>query len=222
MNRANALCLLWLGVVVALPLRAGVWQDDFSGNALAAGWGGDIGAFRLEANRLVGVSAHPILPRLAGIWVGKDWQDYTASVRVNVAKPNLAICSKGGLALARRDGSAIVFAVHTPSQQVEVFEWFTRKPLVALPMALAYDEWHTLRADVEARSIRFIVDGVEMGTLRDLDASGGIGVVVEDTMLTLFDDFRVAGETIPNGGHGEVARVSSTGRATAVWASLKR
>jgi hypothetical protein len=218
----TVICLALLLSVVCIPLRAGVWQDDFNGSALTPGWSGDVDAFRLEENRLVGVSAHPILPSLAAITVGDAWTHYTATVRVNVVKPNLAICSKGGLVLGKRNGWALVFCLHTPSKQAEVFEWFSRNLRLASPMPLEYDEWHTLRVDVEARSARFIVDRVAIGSVKDVDLSGSVGVVVEDTMLTLFDDFRVSGATIPNGGHGDVASVSPMGRLTTTWASIKR
>jgi len=211
-----------LFLVVCVPLRAGVWQDDFEGDALALGWKGDVEAFRLEGGNLVGVSAHPIAILPKSLEVGNDWTNYTATVRVNVVMPNLAICSKGGFVLGKRNGWALVFALHPPASQVEVFEWFTRNEWFASPMLLRYDEWHVLRMDVGVRSARFFVDGVEIGSVKDVDLAGSVGLVVEDTMRTLFDEFRVSGATIPNGGHGEVAAVSPAGRLTTTWARLKR
>lgn len=210
--------LAWL----SLTAWGGVWRDDFGGETLTEGWHGDVEAFRLEEGRLIGVSAHPIALVLKGITVGDRWTHYTATVRVNVVLPNLAICSKGGLVIGKRNDRAFVFVLHTPSRQVEVFEWTTRRILLEAPFPLEYDEWHTLRADVEERSAQLFVDGVKAGKVENLDLAGGVGVAVEDTMKTLFDDFRVSGATIPNGGHGEVTPIFPAGRLAAVWASLKR
>lgn len=210
--------------LVWLSLRAwgGVWHDDFGSETLTEGWNGDVEAFRLEEGRLLGVSAHPLALVPKGITVGDQWKNYTATVRVNVVMPNLAICSKGGLIIGKRDAKAFAFVVHPPSRQAEVFEWSTRRILLEVPFLLEYDEWHTLRADVEEHSAQFFVDGVRVGLVENFDLVGGVGVVVEDTMKTLFDDFRVWGPTIPNGGHGEVTSLSPAGRLAATWASLKR
>jgi len=207
---------------LVVSASAGTWRDDFAAERMSPEWTGDIAAFRQTEGELVGVSAHPVLTVPAIIEVGSDrWREFTASVRVNVVKPNLAICSKGGIVVARTKGSAVVFAIHPPSKRVEVFELYSRELLLMRQSDLPYDRWHTLRIDMNATSATFYFDGSRVGSLQLRPSSGPVGLCVEDTMDTRFDEFSVRGSTVPDyNGFGTVD-AGPDGKAAAMWGDLK-
>jgi hypothetical protein len=214
---------LWSGLA-----RSGVWQDDFSEQALAVEWRGDRSNFRLEEGRLVGASAHPLLTFLRVVEVGQGWADYTAQCRVNVVTPNLAICAKGGIVLRRPGEWGIVLAVHPPAGRLEVFRLESREPLLSVVRNVEWKRWYHLRVNAAGPNLVFSVDGQRIGQVvaeappGDFrPGEGSVGLAVEDTMQTLFDDFRVEGPRIPDGGH-RTAPVSPRGRVALRWAELKQ
>jgi len=61
--------------------------------------------------------------------------------------------------------------------------------------------WYLVRAELQGTNMSFFVDGQLIGTVTDdRSLSGAVGVAVQDTMETLFDEFSVTGPDIPSNG----------------------
>ncbi|MBM3239755.1 hypothetical protein FJZ31_26015 [Candidatus Poribacteria bacterium] len=199
---------------------AGVWQDDFEGPALGDFWRGDIDNFSLQDGKLQGRSAHPILVFPRFIEIGNDWTDYTVQCQVNVIEPNLLECSKGAFLLRYKEKEGYVFALHVATESVEVYR-FSGERLLSVQMPLQLKTWYTLRTEVQGNNFIFYVDNKHIGTLQDhLSSKGSVGLLVEDALSVLFDNFWVSGPDIPSGGHG-TASIKSWGKKAIVWAELK-
>ena len=217
-NFTFLICLVYFP---GASLHAATWQDNFDFPVMIQEWRGDLEYFTLQEEKLRGVSFHPVLPPvLRFIEVGQDWGDYVASCNINVVQPNLAICTKGALILRHKDGEGYVFALHIATQQVEVYR-LSGEMLLSVPMPLQLKTWYNVRAELQGDEFRFYVDDEQIGQFRDnRSPAGGVGLAVEDTMHTLFDDFAVTGPTIPAGGHGTTA-VDPKGKLATRWAILK-
>ncbi|MBM3240407.1 hypothetical protein FJZ31_29340 [Candidatus Poribacteria bacterium] len=199
---------------------AGIWQDDFESPILGDFWRGDIDNFSIQEGKLHGRSAHPLLVFPRFIKVGEDWTDYTVQCRVNVVQPNLLVCSKGALLLRYQEKEGYVFALHVATESVEVYR-FSGEMLLSVRMPLQLETWYTLRAEVQGDDFIFYVDNKRIGHLKDNRLSkGSVGLLVEDVLSVLFDDFRVVGPGIPSGGHGTTA-VEPQGKKAVAWAKLK-
>ena len=200
--------------------RADVWQDDFEGPALGDSWRGDIDNFSLQDGKLQGRSAYPIqvFPRF--IEVGTDWTDYIIQCQVNVVQPNLLVCSKGALLLRYKEKEGYVFALHVATESVEVYR-FSGEMLLSVDMPLQLETWYTLRVEVQGNNFIFYVDNKHIGNFQDNRSSeGSVGLLVEDALSVLFDNFWVSGPDIPSGGHG-TAFIESRGKKAIVWAEIK-
>ena len=179
---------------------AGTWSDDFSESALGSDWRGDRAYFSILDGALDGVSAEPIAPvPLHLIEVGTNWGDYTVQCRIDVVTPNLLICTKGALIL-RDDGTdGYVFALHVATQTIEVYRLSDHEMRLSQDASLELQKWYLVRAELQGTNMSFFVDGQLIGTVTDdRSLSGAVGVAVQDTMETLFDDFTVTGPGIPS------------------------
>ncbi len=199
--------LLWLLssslVLASSPVAfSGTWTDDFSGGNLGSDWQGDRQYFSIVDGALSGISASPLAPvPLHRVEVGKDWTDYTVQCRVDVVEPNLLICTKGALILRDNGTDGYVFALHVATATVEVYRLSNGEMLLSKAAPLELKRWYILRAELSGTNMSFYVDDKFMGTLADdRSLSGAVGVAVQDTMQTLFDDFAVTGPNIPNNG----------------------
>jgi hypothetical protein len=197
-----------------------VWRDDFESPASLAEWTGDSANFWIQDGLLHGRSAHPIAvtpPRT--IYIGEDWSDYVVQCKVNVHTPNLLVCSKGALAL-RQDGDGYIFALHAATQRAEVYR-SSGEVLLSVPKKIELERWYQLRAELRGDELFFYIDGERIGQLKDQRSPrGAVGLLVEDALLVLFDDFQATGPNIPNGGHGTVA-VEPAGKLAITWGKLK-
>lgn len=149
---------------------------------------------------LDGISAEPIAPvPLHQVEVGTNWGDYTLQCRIDVVTPNLLVCTKGALIL-RDDGTdGYVFALHVATQTIEVYRLSNHEMLLLQEAPLKLKTWYLVRAELQGTNMSFFVDGQLIGIVTDnRSLSGALGVAVQDTMETLFDDFTVTGPGIPS------------------------
>ncbi|MBI1924365.1 hypothetical protein HYR99_08955 [Candidatus Poribacteria bacterium] len=201
--------------------EAGIWQDDFENPASLADWHGDLANFWIQDGQLGGRSAHPIAlvpPRF--IYIGEDWSDYTIQCKVNVHTPNLLECSKGALLLRYKQSDGYIFALHAATQRVEVYRP-SGEVLLSVSRKIELEQWYVLRAELQGDEMAFYVNGEWIGRLKDQRSPrGAVGLLVEDALLVLFDDFWVTGAGIPNGGHG-MAAVEAKGKLATTWGRRK-
>ncbi len=183
---------------------AGTWSDHFSGNTLGSDWQGDRSYFSVSNGALSGFSASPIAPvPLHKVEVGTNWGDYTVQCRMNVVTPNLLVCTKGALILRDNGKDGYVFALHVATQTIEVYRLSDQEMLLSQFAALELKTWYLVRAELQGASLSFFVDGQLIGTITDARClSGAVGVGVQDTMQTIFEDFTVTGPNIPGNGLG--------------------
>jgi hypothetical protein len=181
---------------------AGTWVDHFAGSELGSDWRGDRAYFSLVDGSLDGVSASPIAPApLHRVEVGTNWGDYTVACRIEVVTPNLLVCTKGALILRDDGTNGYVFALHVATQTIEVYRLADHEMLLSQDATLALKTWYQVRAELQGSTMNFFVDNQFIGTVTDdLSLSGAVGVAVQDTQETLFDDFTITGPDIPNNG----------------------
>jgi hypothetical protein len=179
---------------------AGTWSDAFSGSVLGSDWRGDRAYFSIMDGALDGISAEPVAPvPLHQVEVGTNWGDYTVQCRIDVVTPNLLICTKGALILRDDGKDGYVFALHVATKTIEVYRLSDHEILLSQDAPLELQTWYLVRAELRGTNMSFFVDGQLIGAVTD-DRSlfGAVGVAVQDTMQTLFDDFTVTGPGIPS------------------------
>jgi hypothetical protein len=181
---------------------AGTWSDHFSSSALGSDWRGDRTFFSILDGVLNGISAEPVPPvPLHQVEVGTNWGDYTVQCRIDVVTPNLSICTKGALILRDDGKDGYVFALHVATKTIEVYRLSDHEMLLSRDAPLVLKTWYLVRAELQGTNMSFFVDDQFIGTVTDdRSLSGAVGVAVQDTMETLFDDFTVTGPGIPSNG----------------------
>ena len=196
---------------------AGTWSDHFSGSALGSDWQGDRDYFSILDGALDGISAEPIAPvPLHQVEVGTNWGDYSVQCRIDVVTPNLLVCTKGALVLRDNGADGYVFALHAATQTIEVYRLSDNEMLLSQDAPLELGTWYLERAEVQGPTMIFFVDGQLIGTVTDdRSLSGAVGVAVQDTMETLFEDFSVTGPGIPGNG----LELSLSPKLTLSWPS---
>jgi hypothetical protein len=179
---------------------AGTWSDDFSGSVLGSDWRGDRAYFSILDGALDGISAEPLAPvPLHQVEVATNWGDYTVQCRIDVVTPNLLICTKGALILRDNGTEGYVFALHVATKTIEVYRLSDHEMLLSQDAPLELQTWYLVRAELQGTNMSFFVDDQLIGTVRDdRSLSGAVGVAVQDTMQTLFEDFSVTGPDIPS------------------------
>jgi hypothetical protein len=194
---------------------AGTWSDHFSGSVLGSDWRGDRAYFSILDGALDGISAQPVAPvPLHQVEVGTNWGDYTVQCRIEVVTPNLLICTKGALILRDNGTDGYVFALHVATKTIEVYRLSDHKMLLCRDAPLELKKWYLVRAELQGTNMSFFVDNQFIGTVTDdRSLSGAVGVAVQDTMETLFDDFTVTGPGIP----GNTLELSVGRKITLSW-----
>jgi NAD(P)H-hydrate repair Nnr-like enzyme with NAD(P)H-hydrate epimerase domain len=133
--------------------------------------------------------------------VGTNWGDYTVQCRIDVVTPNLLVCTKGALILRDNGTDGYVFALHVATKTIEVYRLSNHEMLLSQDAPLELQTWYLVRAELQGTSMSFFVDGQLIGTVTDARSlSGAVGVAVQDTLETLFDDFTITGPDIPSNG----------------------
>ena len=123
------------------------------------------------------------------------------SAAFNVVTPNLLVCTKGALVLRDNGADGYVFALHVATETIEVYRLSDNEMLLSQDAPLELGTWYLARAELQGPTMNFFVDGQLIGTVTDdRSLSGAVGVAVQDTMETLFEDFSVTGLGIPGNG----------------------
>jgi hypothetical protein len=201
---------------LTLFTTAGTWSDGFSESALGQEWHGDTNFFSIIDGALKGVSASPLAPvPLHLVEVGNGWSNYVVQCRINVVTPNLLVCTKGALILRHGGNEGYVFALHVATKAVEVYRLSDHEMLLSKDQPLELKKWYEVRAELQGEKMTFFVDDQLIGTVTDTRSpSGALGLAVQDTLETLFDDFSVTGPTIPGNG---LEAVQSGEKITLTW-----
>ncbi len=214
----------WLRLLAGLVLLganslslAGTWSDDFSGSALGSDWQGDRDYFSVSNSALSGISAAPVAPvPLHKVEVGTNWGDYTVQCRIDAVTPNLLVCTKGALVLRDNGKDGYVFALHVATQTIEVYRLSDQELLLSRFAPLELKTWYLVRAELQGPNLAFFVDDQLVGTVTDdRSLAGAVGVGVQDTLQTMFQDFSVTGPDIPGNG----LELSVGQRITLSWPS---
>jgi hypothetical protein len=186
---------------------AGTWSDTFSQGMLAAEWRGDTNAFWISNNALYGESADPVSESpLYILQVGNNWSNYVVSCSINLLSPNTRVCTKGALVLRRSGNEGYVFALHEPTQTIELYRLSNHEMLLSKAASIRYKQWYKVRAELQGDSLSLWVDDAFIGTVTDSRSPGGaVGIAVQDAEAVVFDDFSVTGTDIPNNDAGPLS-----------------
>jgi hypothetical protein len=181
---------------------AGTWSDDFSQNSLGSFWSNNTNAFWISNGVLHGESASPITPSpFEIVELGKNWSNYSVSVFVNIIAPNTRVCTKGAILLRHSGNEGYVFALHEPTQTIELYRLSDHEMLLSKPAAINFKQWYRLRAELQDDEISLWVDENFIGKVNDARSpSGSVGLAVQDTEETQFDHFTITGPEIPDSG----------------------
>jgi hypothetical protein len=195
---------------------AGTWADDFSESSLGREWNGDTNFFSISNGLLKGVSISPLAPAPFNvIEVGHGWSNYVVQCLIDVVTPNLAVCSKGALVLRHSGSEGYVFALHVATKTIEVYRLSTGEILLSKDAPLEFKQWHQVRAELQGEQMTFFVDDQLIGTVTDNKSlSGAVGLAVQDTAETDFDNFSVTGPSVPSNG---LDAVLTGDKITLVW-----
>jgi hypothetical protein len=184
--------------------NAGTWNDHFSQPILAGEWSGERDAFKIEGGVLEGESAWPVGGSpLNVIAVRAESTSCDVACWVNVVSPNFRICTKGALILRYTGTNGYVFALHEPTQTIEVYRLSTHEMLLKTAAKIELKKWYYLRASLRGAEMKFFVDGALIGTVTDtLHETGTAGVGVQDAEAAWFDDFTLTGSDIVGNADG--------------------
>src|SRR6185295_1483199 len=205
MKPNSILCKLILAMV-SLSLTSlawgGTWNDHFTQPTLAGDWTGNPSAFRIEAGVLQGQSAYPVSQSpLNVVEIAQDSTDCNVACWINVVAPNLRVCTKGALILRHSGNEGYVFALHEPTQTIELYRLSDHEMLLSKPAAINFKQWYRLRAELQDDEISLWVDENFIGKVNDARSpSGSVGLAVQDTEETQFDHFTITGPEIPDSG----------------------
>src|SRR6185295_12978818 len=183
MKPNSILCKLILAMV-SLSLTSlawgGTWNDHFTQPTLAGDWTGNRSAFRIEAGVLQGQSAYPVSQSpLNVVEIAQDSTDCNVACWVNVVAPNLRVCTKGALILRHSGSEGYVFALHEPTQTIELYRLSNHAMLLNRSARIELRKWYYVRAELRGPTMKFYVDGKSIGTITDdRSASGSMGVAV--------------------------------------------
>ena len=183
-----------------IPNNGGVplssWHDDFRGDFLAAQYHGDTADFSLTNKSLRGISvsgAVTIGP-LNTLEIGSNWSNFVISASINLVSPQLRKCSKGALILRHSGDDGYVFALHEPTQTIELYRLSNHEMLFSKTFPIKYTNWYYVEAEVHSDMISLWMNQFFLGQVRDHGAnripSGSAGVAVQDAEV-LFDDLSI-------------------------------
>src|SRR6185436_4782850 len=192
------LILAMLSLSLSSLAWGGTWSDHFTQPTLAGDWTGNRNAFRVEAGVLQGQSAYPVAPSpLNIVEIAQDSTDCDVACWVNVVAPNSRVCTKGALILRHSGNEGYVFALHEPTQTIEVYRLSNHQMLLSRSARIEFKKWYYVRAELHGPTMSFYVDGQTIGTVTDdRSTSGSVGVAVQDAESAWFDDFSVSGPKV--------------------------
>ena len=183
------------------------WRDHFNEPVLGPEWKGDREFFQIKNGVLEGESASPLaLSPLNLVEIAVDSNELTVGAWVNLVERNYRVCTKGALILRHEGENGFVFALHEPTQTIEVFHISTHEMLLIKPAKINLKQWYYLRVELNGATMRFFVDGLLIGTVTDPRVpAGAVGLGVQEAEAVWFDDFSVTGPNV-NGNVDEESR----------------
>lgn len=194
----SALAPVMVSLLLTWPAIGGTWNDHFGQPTLAEDWVGNRYAFRIQGGVLEGQSASPVTPSpLNVVEIAQDSTDCDVACWINVVAPNTRVCTKGTLILRHSGNEGYVFALHEPTQTIEVYRLSNHEMLLNRSAKIELKKWYYVRAELRGPTMNFFVDGHKIGTVTDdRAASGSVGVAVQDAEAAWFDDFSVSGPQV--------------------------
>ena len=210
--------VVMLCVLLAVPpVWAGTWVDDFADGA-TNDWE-EAGAVNMKWTEAEGIMTSVVREedgRALLLTGSPDWGNYTVTCEMSVH--NLA----GG------DWCGLIFR-HSGA---DTYAWFGMsiawtKYAAGIGGATEVDELlkvtfmevYELKAEVQANTVRcFVDDTLVFEFPGEFPLSGRVGVFVQRSM-TQFDNFRVDGPDVSDGGPGYA--VEASGKLSVVWGHLR-
>lgn len=202
--------------LLAAPALAGSWSDDFEDAASVEWEEAGEPADWTESGGVLNGELIEVDNRALRVTGDEEWEDYSVSCMANVH--NLA----GG------DWTGIVFRY----QNEDSYAWFgmsvawtqfaagdAGNTLILEGMKVGFRQWYTLRAEVKGALVdMYLDDELLLQFEGGAPVSGRVGVFSARS-LPQFDDFRVQGEQVADGGPGFA--VSAAGKVAVAWARMK-
>lgn len=152
-----------------------------------------------------------------------DWRAYSLSCRAKLVKAKDEPASLG-LILHQRWGehSFYIFQILYPWKIVHITKYTGRaSTLGEFDFAAKLNRWYTLTASIDSRGkLKFQIDD-EVFTVTDKNPikSGKAGLKVSGAQVR-FDDVKITGNNVPNGGPGTLP-VKPSGKLATTWGKLK-
>lgn len=177
--------------------NGGTWNDGFHEQTLDGEWTGNRYAFQITNGVLAGQSAFPLGSPLYVVERAVDSTNCDVSCWLNVVVPNMRVCTKAALVLRHSGNDGYVFALHEPTQTLEVYRLSTHEMLLKKDAKLVLRQWYYARAELRGPTMTFYLDGQLIGTVTDTRSpSGSVGLAVQDAEVAWFDEFTVSGPNI--------------------------
>lgn len=211
--------LFCIFLILSAPVFAGTWSDDFSDGILA-----DWEAVGLDSNwdERDGVVVSELPKNESGnqtylITGNEEWKNYTIEVKANIA--NLVGGDWCGFVFRYRDENSYYW--FGMSAAWTKYSWGTANEIkVQELLRVGVGLPHVLRAEVQGENFKFFVDGKMY--FEDADGSlsdGRVGLFMQNSMAE-FDDFRVTGPEILDGGPGYA--VEPKDKLSITWGKIKQ
>ncbi len=123
--------------------------------------------------------------------IGNNWSHFVISASINIVHPDLRKCTKGALILRHSGDDGYVFALHEPTQAVELYRLSNHEMLFSKAFPIKFTNWYRLEAEVYSDAISLWINQFFLGQVRDTRIqSGAAGLAVQDAEV-LFDDFSI-------------------------------
>lgn len=227
-------CFIFGLVVCSIALNpsgfAGTWKDSFEDRNTQE-WeviGRELKEWWIDGGEAVGETLeHNIL----SAWVTGDvaWRNYTISCRAKLTEvkgqfPHL------GLVLHYDDKQNSLYLFEIVSDWKE-FGFITLEKLLPPPASSVKlgqfnfvpkaNKWYTLTASVSRRALEFQIDDQVFTAIDNSPLkSGKTGLFVVNGQAR-FDDVKITGTNIPNGGPGKARPVNPQAKLATTWGHLK-
>ena len=212
----------------------GTWVDDFEDDStreweLFNTFAGSA-AWRIDAGEAVAETFEP--HRNATIWAtgDLDWRNYLLSCKAKLVEANKGSASLG-LILHQRweESSFYVFQILYPLEVIHITKIHsgTVSTIGEFDFAAKLNRWYTLTASIDSSEtlkrvkLEFQIDD-EVFTVTDRNPikSGKAGLEVSGAQAR-FDNVKIIGSNVPNGGPGALA-IEPRGKLAITWGKLKR
>ncbi|MDE0401253.1 MAG: hypothetical protein OXL96_25940 [Candidatus Poribacteria bacterium] len=153
-----------------------------------------------------------------------DWRTYSLSCRAKLVKAKDKPASFGLILHQRWEASSFyICEIFYLSKTVYITKYTGRaSTLGEFDFAAKLNRWYALTASIDSRGkLKFQIDD-EVFTVTDKNPikSGKAGLIVSGAQAR-FDDVKITGSNIPDGGPGTLS-VEPSGKLASTWGKLKR